>query len=76
MKQQVLSGRFGSGFALALMAKDVGIAHKLAGSVGRKPPLTRRTRDLWRAAESKLRRSADHTEIYRYLEQLSRKRKS
>ena len=34
VKQQVLSGAFASGFALALMAKDVGIAASWRGRVG------------------------------------------
>lgn len=73
VKQHVLSGAFGSGFALALMAKDVRIADALARSVGKQAPLTRRTRDLWRAADRKLRAGADHTEIYRYLDGLRRR---
>jgi 3-hydroxyisobutyrate dehydrogenase len=76
LKQQVLSRRFGSGFALALMAKDVGIAARLARSLGVDAPLTRKTRDLWRAARDGLPEDADHTEIFRYLRQLSASRKS
>jgi 3-hydroxyisobutyrate dehydrogenase len=67
VKQHVLSGAFGSGFALALMAKDVGIAAGLARSLGVDAALTRKTRDLWRAAERTLPVGADHTEIYRFL---------
>jgi 3-hydroxyisobutyrate dehydrogenase len=67
VKQHVLSGAFASGFALALMAKDVGIAADLARSLGVDVPLTRKTRDLWRAAGKRLPTGADHTEIYRYL---------
>ena len=73
VKQQVLSGAFGSGFALGLMAKDVRIADSLARSVGTAAPLTRKVRALWRAAEIKLRAGADHTEIYRYLQGLRRR---
>ena len=76
VKQQVLSGAFASGFALALMAKDVGIAAGLARSLGVGAPLARKARALWRAAGKELPIGADHTEIYRYLEQLSWKRKS
>lgn len=74
VKQHVLSGGFGSGFALALMAKDVGIAADLARALGVDAALTRRTRDLWRAAERRLAKGADHTEIYSYLASLHRKR--
>lgn len=73
VKQHVLSGAFGSGFALGLMAKDVRIADALARSVGLQAPLTRRTREVWRAAERNLRAGADHTEIYRYLDGLRRR---
>jgi 3-hydroxyisobutyrate dehydrogenase len=76
IRQHVLSGRFASGFALALMAKDVGIAAGLARSLHVDAPLTCRTRDLWRAAERGLPAGADHTEIYRYLDRPARKRKS
>jgi len=76
VKQHVLSGAFGSGFALSLMAKDVRVADCLARSVGTGAPLTRRTRQLWGAAEAALRAGADHTEIYRYLAQLRQERKS
>ena len=67
VKQHVLSGRYGSGFALALMAKDVGIAAALARAVGVEAPLTKRTRGLWRGAQAGLPEGADHTEMYRYL---------
>ena len=75
VKQHALSGAFSSGFALSLMAKDVSIADALARSVGVRAPLTRKTRDLWRAAERKLRAGADHTETFRYLEPVLDKKK-
>ena len=74
VKQQVLSGAFASGFALALMAKDVKIAAALARSVGVDAPLARRTRDLWRAAQGALPEGADHTRIYDFLAKTSRRR--
>ncbi|MBS0337340.1 MAG: NAD(P)-dependent oxidoreductase [Proteobacteria bacterium] len=67
IRQHVLAGRFASGFALALMAKDVGIAAGLAGALGVDAPLVRRTRQVWNAAKRALPRDADHTEIYRHL---------
>lgn len=70
VRQHVLSGAFASGFALALMAKDVGIAADLAHAVGVDAPLTRKARQLWRAAGRALPAGADHTEIYRYLKSL------
>jgi len=68
--QQVLTGAFASGFRLALMAKDIGIAAGLARDLGVETPYLDHTLKLWRAAQRKLPRGADHTEIYRYLERL------
>ena len=65
--QQVLTGAFASGFKLALMAKDVGIAAALASDVGVPTPYLSKTLELWREAQRKLPPDADHTEIYNYL---------
>ena len=73
--QQVLTGAFASGFKLALMAKDVGIAAGLAKDLGVNAPYLRETIRLWRAAQKKLPAQADHTEIYHYLEKLTRPRR-
>jgi 3-hydroxyisobutyrate dehydrogenase len=66
--QQILTGAFASGFKLALMAKDVGIAAGLARGLGIEAPYLRETLRLWRDAQKKLPAGADHTEIFRYLE--------
>jgi len=68
--QQVLTGAFASGFRLGLMAKDVGIAARLARDLGVPAPFLSETLKLWRAAERRLPAGADLTEIYRYLERL------
>jgi len=68
--QQVLTGAFASGFKLALMAKDVGIAAGLARDLGVEAPLLKETLRLWRAAQKRLRAQADHTEIFHFLERL------
>jgi len=68
--QQVLTGAFASGFKLALMAKDVGIAAGLAKGVGLRTPYLSETLRLWRDAQRSLPAQADHTEIYRFLERL------
>ena len=68
--QQILTGAFASGFKLALMAKDVGIAAGLARDLGLETPYLRETLKLWRGAQRKLPAQADHTEMYRYLERL------
>ena len=66
--QQVLTGAFASGFRLALMAKDVGIAAGLARGLKVAAPYLEKTLQLWRAAQKALPAGADHTEIYRFLE--------
>jgi 3-hydroxyisobutyrate dehydrogenase len=68
--QQVLTGAFASGFKLALMAKDVGIAAELARGLRVPAPYLKETLRLWRGAQKQLPAGADHTEIYRYLERL------
>jgi 3-hydroxyisobutyrate dehydrogenase len=70
--QQILTGAYASGFLLALMAKDVGIAAALARRSGVAAPYLRGTLRLWRAAERWLPSGADHTEIYKYLRDLPR----
>jgi 3-hydroxyisobutyrate dehydrogenase len=66
--QQVLTGAFASGFRLSLMAKDVGIAARLARDLGVRTPYLSETLRLWREAQRRLPEGADHTELYRFLE--------
>jgi 3-hydroxyisobutyrate dehydrogenase len=68
--QQVFTGAFASGFQLALMTKDVGIARELARAVGVETPYLKSTLKIWRDALNRLPAGADHTEMYRYLKQL------
>ena len=69
--QQVLTGAFASGFRLALMVKDVGIAARLARDLGIDAPYLRETLKLWRDAERCLPAEADHTRAYEYLKRRS-----
>lgn len=69
--QQVFTQAFASGFALALMTKDVGIAEGLARSLRMQTPYLKQTLKVWRAALSRLPAGADHTEMYRYLKKLN-----
>jgi len=71
--QDVLTGAFASGFKLALMAKDVGIAAELARGLKVKTPFLKETLKHWRAAAKKLPVDADHTEIYRYQKKVAGK---
>jgi 3-hydroxyisobutyrate dehydrogenase len=68
--QQVFTNAFASGFALALMTKDVGIANGIARNLGVPAPYLKNTAKLWKAALRQLPGGADHTEIYHYLRKL------
>lgn len=70
--QQVLTNAFASGFSMALMAKDVGIASEMARKLGVEAPYLRQTLNLWREARRRLPAGADHTEIYKFLAALPR----
>ncbi len=61
IKQHVLSGAFGTGFALGLLAKDVRIAADLADQIGVDAPVGRLVRDLWADAREALGGDQDHT---------------
>jgi 3-hydroxyisobutyrate dehydrogenase len=72
MKQFILSGTFGSGFALGLMAKDIRIAAQLSLELGLDQPQLRQTAEVWDAAVAKLGGDVDHTRIAEYLKRQSR----
>ncbi len=76
IKPQVLSGAFGSGFALDLMAKDNRTAAALAQSLGLGADEILASAALWENASQALGRRADHTEIYKYLAAREKKRES
>lgn len=67
MKQFVLSGTFASGFALGLMAKDIGIAAELADHLGLNISGLKQTSTVWHEAAETIGRDADHTKIYEFL---------
>lgn len=71
LKQHVLSQGYGSGFGLSLMAKDLRTALDLAGATATPAPLAAGCVALWNAAEQRLGKVADHTEIARYLDLLA-----
>jgi len=63
-KQYVLSRKFDDGgFALGLMAKDVGIALDVAKSTGTAAPFSALCSHLWNAASAMLGPKQDHTAI-------------
>lgn len=65
---QVLTRRFATGMALGLIAKDVGIAARLARSAGAAFPLGERVDELWQRAAAELGAHVDQTEIARLWE--------
>lgn len=70
MKPFVISEAFNSGFSFALMAKDLRIAADLAKHLEMDVPQIASVADLWDDAKKNLGTDADHTEIYRYLENM------
>jgi 3-hydroxyisobutyrate dehydrogenase len=63
----VLPGTFNSGFALALMVKDMRIALGLAEQVGAADRLSRSSLEIWAAAADALPPAADQTELARWV---------
>ncbi len=68
LRQFILSRSFGSGFALDLMVKDLGIAVSVARHTHTPTVLAGRCLELWRQAQASLGRGCDHTEMARWLE--------
>lgn len=64
----ILSGSYASGFAMDLMAKDVGVAASLARDLDLDLSGLEGAAALWARAARTLGDAADHTEIHRYLE--------
>ena len=65
--QFILNGKFNSGFALGLMAKDITLAMEVADAVEVPAELGRATLEIWKKAEKMVGGAADHTEIARYV---------
>jgi 3-hydroxyisobutyrate dehydrogenase len=62
--QFMTSGTFASGFALHLMAKDVGIAIDLADVLGQEAEVSREVARQWRRIAGQVTAEADHTQMY------------
>ena len=69
MMQFVVSKQFNSGFSLGLMRKDITIATDLSKKLGSKTLLGETLLKSWADAEAKLSGAADHTEIFRMLDE-------
>jgi len=65
LKEDVITGRYGTGFALGLLAKDVGIAADLAEAVGVNAPACQLVRNRWAEAAAALGFAADHSEAHK-----------
>lgn len=61
-EEHILNGKYGTGFGLGLLAKDVKIAAELGDAVNLDAPMTRLIRDRWALASDRLGYDADHTE--------------
>jgi 3-hydroxyisobutyrate dehydrogenase len=66
MKQQVVAGEFASGFALGLLAKDVGIADSLAAAMGADTPLADLVTTRLAEARDALGFAVDHTRAHQH----------
>ena len=73
VKQHVISRQFASGFALGLLAKDVGIAADLAKAIDVDSPLIGMSSALLGEARDKVGFEKDHTLAYTHWEQRGKK---
>lgn len=74
--RDILTGAYASGFKLGLMTKDVGIAAGLARTLRVRTPFLQTTLRTWRQAQRRLAADADHSEIFKFQEERSRRRTS
>jgi 3-hydroxyisobutyrate dehydrogenase len=65
LKDDVITGRYGTGFVLGLLAKDVAIAAGLAEAVGVDAPACHLVRRRWAEAAAELGFAADHSEAHK-----------
>jgi 3-hydroxyisobutyrate dehydrogenase len=70
-RQQVVSRAFAAGFTTSLMAKDLRTAGDVASHLKLKMLHLQQAVAYWNAADAKLGKGADHTEIFRYAEMLA-----
>jgi 3-hydroxyisobutyrate dehydrogenase len=71
IRQQVLNRQFGSGFQIALLAKDVKIAADLAEYLHAYAPISAMSRDLWAQARDACMPGSDHSSAIQYWEKLN-----
>ncbi len=61
---EVLTGRYGTGFALGLLAKDVRIAASVAAATGTDAPAIALTGERWTKALGRVGAAADHSKAH------------
>jgi 3-hydroxyisobutyrate dehydrogenase len=69
VKQFMLSGAFNAGFSTGLMAKDLRTALEIAETAGGPQLLAKRCVEIWNEAERRLGPGADHTAMFKFLEE-------
>ena len=62
MKEHVVTGAFATGFGLALLTKDVGIAARLAEEMGLDAPVSQLVLERMKLAQAQCGEGADHSE--------------
>jgi len=72
VERYMLNGRFDSGFALALMEKDVGMAQTLADNLGIGAEELNLVHAILGKALKALGSTADHTAVYEYVAKLAK----
>jgi 3-hydroxyisobutyrate dehydrogenase len=70
MKQFMLNGAFNAGFTTGLMAKDLRTALEVAREMHGPSRLAEHCTAIWNDAEQALGSAADHTAMFKYLEEL------
>ncbi len=70
-KQQILSKKFASGFAMNLMTKDLQAAINLTNHVNSDARLGEKSLELWKSALEQLGNHPDHTDIARWIDENS-----
>lgn len=69
MRQHVVTGEFGTGFAVGLFAKDVGIARALADAMEVEAPVNALVTDKMAAARDALGFGTDHSRAHEFWDQ-------
>jgi 3-hydroxyisobutyrate dehydrogenase len=75
VKQHMLSGGYGAGFITGLMAKDVRTALEVVQAMQVAPLLAQPCTDILNRMENELGAASDHTEMFRFLETVSKVQK-